>query len=160
MTAVFEVLAEERRRAILDLLRQSECSVGELVGRLGTSQPTVSTHLRVLRAAGLVAVRTAAQRTGLQPVETPLRIGAHGHQPGLPQYPQVLGHRGLAGTEPADQLAHRALRLAEQVQDGPPPSLGQHLEHSRHIRKYAQSVIYLSRHTAERLPVSRPDVLG
>ena len=66
----------------------------------------------------------------------------------------------LALTEPADQLAHRALRLAEQVQDGPPPSIGQHLEHSRHIRKYAQSVIYLSRHTAERLPVSRPDVLG
>ena len=70
---MFEVLAEGRRRAILDLLRQSECSVGELVGRLGTSQPTVSKHLRVLREAGLVAVRTDAQRTGLQPVETPLR---------------------------------------------------------------------------------------
>ncbi len=62
MAAVFEVLAEERRRAILDLLRQSECSVGELVGRLGTSQPTVSKHLRVLREAGLVTVRTDAQR--------------------------------------------------------------------------------------------------
>ncbi len=62
MAAVFEVLAEERRRAILDLLRQSECSVGELVGRLGTSQPAVSKHLRVLREAGLVTVRTDAQR--------------------------------------------------------------------------------------------------
>ncbi len=62
MVAVFEVLAEERRRAILDLLRQSECSVGELVGRLGTSQPAVSKHLRVLREAGLVTVRTDAQR--------------------------------------------------------------------------------------------------
>ncbi|HEY6275894.1 MAG TPA: metalloregulator ArsR/SmtB family transcription factor [Streptosporangiaceae bacterium] len=62
MAAVFDVLAEERRRAILDLLRQSERSVGELVRQLGTSQPAVSKHLRVLREAGLVTVRTDAQR--------------------------------------------------------------------------------------------------
>ena len=62
MAAVFDVLAEERRRAILDLLRQSERSVGELVGQLGASQPAVSKHLRVLREAGLVTVRTDAQR--------------------------------------------------------------------------------------------------
>jgi DNA-binding transcriptional ArsR family regulator len=59
---VFEVLAEGRRRAILDLLRRSEQSVGELVDHLGTSQPAVSKHLRVLREAGLVTVRTDAQR--------------------------------------------------------------------------------------------------
>jgi DNA-binding transcriptional ArsR family regulator len=70
---VFEVLAEERRRAILDLLRQSECSVGELVGRLGTSQPAVSKHLRVLREAGLVAVRTDAQRRLYRLQPGPLR---------------------------------------------------------------------------------------
>ncbi|MEU4250137.1 metalloregulator ArsR/SmtB family transcription factor [Amycolatopsis sp. NPDC026612] len=58
----FDVLAEPRRRIILDLLRDGERSVGELVGELNLSQPAVSKHLRVLREAGLVTVRVAAQR--------------------------------------------------------------------------------------------------
>jgi DNA-binding transcriptional ArsR family regulator len=59
---IFEVLAEPNRRRILDLLRQAERPVGDLVRELGTSQPAVSKHLRVLRDAGLVDVRTDAQR--------------------------------------------------------------------------------------------------
>ena len=62
MAALFEVLAEAHRRSILDLLRESEQSVTDLVGVLGVSQPAVSKHLRVLREAGLVAVRPDAQR--------------------------------------------------------------------------------------------------
>src|SRR4051812_50174596 len=62
MTRTFEVLAEPTRRSILDLLRERERSVGELVERLTISQPGVSKHLRVLREAGLVSVRTEAQR--------------------------------------------------------------------------------------------------
>jgi DNA-binding transcriptional ArsR family regulator len=58
----FAVLAEPTRRRILDRLSASECSVGELVGTLDVSQPTVSKHLRVLRDAGLVSCRTAAQQ--------------------------------------------------------------------------------------------------
>ena len=58
----FDVLAEPRRRDILDLLRVRERSVGELVDRLKLSQPGVSKHLRVLREAGLVEVRIDAQR--------------------------------------------------------------------------------------------------
>jgi DNA-binding transcriptional ArsR family regulator len=58
----FEVLAEPNRRRILDLLHPGERSVGDLVDRLGLSQPGVSKHLRVLRDAGLVAVRRDAQR--------------------------------------------------------------------------------------------------
>jgi DNA-binding transcriptional ArsR family regulator len=61
-TAVFEVLAEPSRRRILDLLRDRERPVGELVAALGLSQPGVSKHLRVLREAGLVGVRAAGQR--------------------------------------------------------------------------------------------------
>jgi DNA-binding transcriptional ArsR family regulator len=65
----FEVLAEPNRRRILDLLRDDERSVGELVDRIGLSQPGVSKHLRVLRDAGLVDVRVEAQRRwyGLRP---------------------------------------------------------------------------------------------
>ena len=59
---VFEVLAEPNRRRILDLLREQERPVGELVDALAVSQPTVSKHLRVLRDAGFVEVRADAQR--------------------------------------------------------------------------------------------------
>jgi len=62
MSATFEVLAEPNRRRILDLLRADERAVGDLVERLAISQPAVSKHLRVLRDAGLVDVRTDAQR--------------------------------------------------------------------------------------------------
>src|SRR5262245_34022546 len=55
-------LAEPRRVAILELLRDGERPVGELVAGLGLSQPAVSKHLRVLKDAGLVRVRTDAQR--------------------------------------------------------------------------------------------------
>jgi DNA-binding transcriptional ArsR family regulator len=62
MASTFEVLAEPRRREILDLLRTRERPVGELVDRLTLTQPTVSKHLKVLREAGLVEVRRDAQR--------------------------------------------------------------------------------------------------
>jgi DNA-binding transcriptional ArsR family regulator len=62
MASTFEVLAEPRRREILDLLRDGERLVGDLVDRLELAQPTVSKHLKVLRSAGLVDVRTDAQR--------------------------------------------------------------------------------------------------
>jgi DNA-binding transcriptional ArsR family regulator len=59
---VLAVLAEPTRRRIVDALRRSESSVGDLVTALDMSQPAVSKHLRVLREAGVVSVRTAAQQ--------------------------------------------------------------------------------------------------
>jgi DNA-binding transcriptional ArsR family regulator len=58
----FEVLAEPARRQILDLVRDEERSVGELVETLRMSQPAVSKHLRVLRSSGFVAARVDGQR--------------------------------------------------------------------------------------------------
>jgi DNA-binding transcriptional ArsR family regulator len=60
--ATIEVLAEPSRRSILDALREGEKPVHVLVDRLALSQPAVSKHLRVLRDAGLVAVRPDGQR--------------------------------------------------------------------------------------------------
>jgi DNA-binding transcriptional ArsR family regulator len=60
--ATFAVLAEPARRQILDLIRDEERPVGDLVERVGLSQPGVSKHLRLLREAGLVEVRVDAQR--------------------------------------------------------------------------------------------------
>lgn len=62
MASTFEALAEPRRREILDLLRERERLVGDLVAHLRLAQPTVSKHLKVLRGAGLVDVRHDAQR--------------------------------------------------------------------------------------------------
>jgi DNA-binding transcriptional ArsR family regulator len=62
VTTAFEVLAEPKRRQILDLLRDGELPVGELVTRLKMSQPAVSKHLRVLREAGFVTPRVDAQQ--------------------------------------------------------------------------------------------------
>jgi DNA-binding transcriptional ArsR family regulator len=57
-----EALAQPTRREILDLLREGERPVGDLVELLDVSQPAVSKHLRVLREVGLVGVRADAQR--------------------------------------------------------------------------------------------------
>ena len=73
MTATFEVLAEESRRRILDLLVEQERPVGELVDALSLSQPAVSKHLKVLREAGLVESRTDAQRRIYRVRAEPLR---------------------------------------------------------------------------------------
>jgi DNA-binding transcriptional ArsR family regulator len=73
MASTFEVLAEPRRRQILDLLRDGERPVGDLVARLALAQPTVSKHLKVLREAGLVEVRGDAQRRLYRVRPLPLR---------------------------------------------------------------------------------------
>jgi DNA-binding transcriptional ArsR family regulator len=73
MSTVFGVLAEPQRRRILDLVRDGERSVGELVGALSISQPAVSKHLRVLREAGLVEARVDEQRRLYRLRPEPLR---------------------------------------------------------------------------------------
>jgi len=72
-TAAFEVLAEPNRRHILDLLRERERAVGDLVDQLAVSQPAISKHLRVLREAGFVEVRADAQRRLYRVRAEPLR---------------------------------------------------------------------------------------
>src|SRR3954447_1719475 len=70
--AALQVLGEPRRVAILELLRDGERPVGDLVGQLGVSQPAVSKHLRVLKDAGLVESRVDAQRRLYQTRREPL----------------------------------------------------------------------------------------
>ena len=60
--SAFVAVAEPTRRQILELLRERERPVGELVRHLKISQPGVSKHLRVLRDAGLVRVRPEGRR--------------------------------------------------------------------------------------------------
>lgn len=69
----FSIVAEPNRRAILSLLAREERSVGELERELRLSQPSVSKHLRVLKEAGLVQSRIAAQRRVYRLRAEPLR---------------------------------------------------------------------------------------
>src|SRR5262245_52496147 len=57
-----EAFSDPTRRQLLERLRLSPCSVGDLVATVTVSQSAVSQHLRVLRAAGLVQVRQQGQQ--------------------------------------------------------------------------------------------------
>jgi ArsR family transcriptional regulator len=80
MADIFDVVADPTRRDLLQVLLErytasesdsaapgsgegagGEISVGEIVEKMGLSQPTVSKHLKVLRDHGLVHVREEGQ---------------------------------------------------------------------------------------------------
>lgn len=54
---VLKALANESRLRIVDRLAKGECSVGELTELVGSDRTTVSKHLAVLRAHGIVLDR-------------------------------------------------------------------------------------------------------
>ena len=51
---VLKTLANPRRLEIIHRLAQGPCEVGRLAEEIGASQPNISQHLSVLRAAGIV----------------------------------------------------------------------------------------------------------
>lgn len=54
---VLKALANESRLKIVDRLSQGECAVGELTELIGSDRTTVSKHLAILRAHGIVQDR-------------------------------------------------------------------------------------------------------
>ncbi|HEV3057451.1 MAG TPA: autorepressor SdpR family transcription factor [Vicinamibacterales bacterium] len=59
--AVFRALADETRRGILEFLRAGPRTSGEIAGQFHSSWPTISRHLAVLRAGGLVVAERKGQ---------------------------------------------------------------------------------------------------
>ena len=57
-----DALGSPVRRAILQELRVSPLSMGELAARFPVSRPAVSRHLRMLEEAGLVEARALGAR--------------------------------------------------------------------------------------------------
>ena len=57
LAIIHKALANEARLMIVDQLRNCECTVGELTEKLRLDQSTVSKHLSVLAAAGIVDYR-------------------------------------------------------------------------------------------------------
>jgi DNA-binding transcriptional ArsR family regulator len=58
----FMALADPTRRQIIQSLANGESAFGDIADQFEMSRPAVSQHLKVLREAGLVAVRKDAQR--------------------------------------------------------------------------------------------------
>ena len=59
---IFKALADPLRLQILDILREGETCVCEIVPALGVSQPLVSRHLRILKTRGLIKSRKDGTR--------------------------------------------------------------------------------------------------
>ena len=81
MADIFDVVSDPTRRDLMQVLLEryvspdsesGEISVGDIVERLGLSQPTVSKHLKVLRDHGLVTVREDGQHRYYRMDSTPL----------------------------------------------------------------------------------------
>lgn len=60
--AQLDALGDATRRTILELVAQGPRAVGELADALPVSRPAVSQHLKVLKNAGLLAVRRNGTR--------------------------------------------------------------------------------------------------
>ena len=60
--AALRALADSRRRQMLALAWDRECTSGELAKGCRLSRPAASQHLRVLREADLVSVRASGNR--------------------------------------------------------------------------------------------------
>jgi DNA-binding transcriptional ArsR family regulator len=58
----FETLADPTRRRIVEVLRDGERAVNDLVEQVDVQQSGVSRHLRILQEAGFVRVRPDGQR--------------------------------------------------------------------------------------------------
>ena len=113
-TDAFNAVAEASRRDLLDALGTGEATVGELVDRLGLSQPQVSKHLGVLRAVGLVLVRVDGRhrwyRVNGPALKPDPRLGAH-----------VRAHLEHP-SRPARRPARRAPNPGEQTMTSNAPS--------------------------------------
>lgn len=66
---LFRAVCDPTRRGILDRLAQGDVGATQLRAARSMSQPAMSQHLKVLREAGLVSVRTQGRRRiySLQP---------------------------------------------------------------------------------------------
>ena len=73
-SGVFRALADPTRRQILQDLRDGELAAGEIASRFSISGPSISRHLTVLKAAGLVQERREANRIYYRLVEERLAV--------------------------------------------------------------------------------------
>lgn len=54
MNQVFKALNDQTRREILELLKESDMTAGEIADHFDISKPSISHHLDLLKQAGLI----------------------------------------------------------------------------------------------------------
>lgn len=66
-------LSDPTRRGIVAHLARGEATVSDLVGLFSLSQPTISSHLKVLESAGLISRSRVAQKRPCKLETAPLK---------------------------------------------------------------------------------------
>ena len=97
-TGVFRALADPTRRQILQDLRAGELAAGEIAARFPISGPSISRHLSVLKAAGLVQERREANRIYYSLVEERLAVSVGNFLSAVCPEQVVLRHRRQKAT--------------------------------------------------------------
>ena len=100
-TGVFRALADPTRRQILQDLRAGELAAGEIAARFPISGPSISRHLSVLKAAGLVQERREANRIYYSLVEECLAVSVGNFLSAVCPEQVVLRHRRQKATRGA-----------------------------------------------------------
>ena len=54
MGDIYKAISDPIRRDILDLLKEKDLTVNEIVNNFNISQPSISNHLTILKNAGLI----------------------------------------------------------------------------------------------------------
>jgi DNA-binding transcriptional ArsR family regulator len=101
--SVFRALSDPTRRQILQDLRAGDLAAGDIAARFPISGPSVSRHLAILRAAGLVRERRDANRIIYSLVEERLAQCVGGFLSAVcPEQVVLRRRRGgrTAGTKP------------------------------------------------------------
>ena len=96
--SVFRALADPTRRQILQDLREGELSAGDIASRFPIKGPSVSRHLSVLKAAGLVRERRDANRIIYSLAEDRLALSVGGFLSTVCPEQVVLRHRRAGRT--------------------------------------------------------------
>lgn len=125
---LFDVVADPTRRELLHALLDElgapdgpgEASVGQLVAKLGLSQPTVSKHLKTLREFQIVTVREQGQHRfyrldphALEPVAEWLAAFVKPAVAGAD--PVADGVREIAALAPSTPISPRARTAAVRI---------------------------------------------
>lgn len=98
---VFRALADPTRRQILQDLRPSELSAGDIASHFTISGPSISRHLSILKAAGLVRERREANRIFYSLVDDRLASCVGGFLSALCPEQVALRRRGSARRDPS-----------------------------------------------------------
>ncbi|HVH50891.1 MAG TPA: helix-turn-helix domain-containing protein, partial [Gaiellaceae bacterium] len=75
LARLYKALGDEKRLALLNLLRRGPVALGDAAREVGLSKSTTHHHLAILRQAGLVLIREGEEKSYTLRSDSPLDIG-------------------------------------------------------------------------------------